>query len=78
MWIATFARGSVRPCFYAILFVHMLCGIKLVILAFLCDKLVMSAALGNAFVVDIHYLIAVLIVESLCAIINDVLPTRSL
>lgn len=37
----------------------MLGGIKLVILAFLCDKLVMSAALGNAFVVDIHYLIAV-------------------
>ena len=59
MWIATFAGGSVRPCFYAILSVHMLCGIKLVIFAFLCDKLVMSAALGNAFVVDIHYLIAV-------------------
>ena len=37
----------------------MLSGIKLVILAFLCDKLVMSAALGNDFVVDIHYLIAV-------------------
>ena len=54
----------------------MLCGIKLVIFAFLCDKLVMSAALSNAFVVDIHYLITVL--ESLCAIINEVLPTRSL
>ena len=48
-----------RPCFYAILFVHMLCGVELVVFAFLCDKFVMCATLCNALVVDIHYLIAV-------------------